>query len=56
MQHHIQNKVYHVEILPPKQESQKLERFELLQKNTRVLESGYCACIPTMPWPPVIGN
>lgn len=47
MQHHIQNKVYHVEILPPKQESQKLERdLELFaEKYTRVLESGYCACI-----------
>lgn len=47
MLHHIQNKIYHVEILPPKQESEKLEKdLELFaQKYTRVMESGYCACI-----------
>lgn len=47
MQHHIQNKIYHVEILPPKQESEKLhadlDLFEV--KYNRVMESGYCACI-----------
>ncbi len=47
MLHHIQNKVYHVEILPPKQDSEKLEAdLELFAtKYARVMESGYCACI-----------
>jgi methylenetetrahydrofolate reductase (NADPH) len=47
MLHHIRNKIYLVEVLPPKQDSQKLEedleRFKTKYK--RVLESGYCACI-----------
>lgn len=47
MFNHIANKTYHVEILPPKQNTEKLEkdleRFET--KYTRVMESGYCACI-----------
>lgn len=44
---HIQNKVYHVEILPPKQDSEKLDAdLELFaSKYNRVMESGYCACI-----------
>ncbi|AUS96928.1 hypothetical protein CDQ84_02165 [Clostridium thermosuccinogenes] len=47
MQHHIKNKIYHVEILPPKQDTEKLEAdLELFaNKYNRVLESGYCACI-----------
>lgn len=47
MLHHIQNKIYHVEILPPKQESEKLDTDLLLfaEKYNRVMESGYCACI-----------
>jgi methylenetetrahydrofolate reductase (NADPH) len=47
MQHHIQNKTYHIEVLPPKQDSEKLESdLELfMEKYTRVLDSGYCACI-----------
>ena len=47
MLHHIQNKIYHVEILPPKQESEKLDAdLELFaDKYNRVMESGYCACI-----------
>lgn len=47
MQHHIDNKIYHVEILPPKQDSEKLEAdLELFaEKYNRVMESGYCACI-----------
>lgn len=47
MLHHILNKIYHVEILPPKQDSEKLERdLELFaEKYTRVMNSGYCACI-----------
>lgn len=47
MQHHIDNKVYHVEILPPKQNSEKLEddleRFA--DKWNKVIDAGYCACI-----------
>lgn len=47
MQHHIKNKMYHIEVLPPKQDSEKLEAdLELFaQKYNRVMESGYCACI-----------
>ncbi len=47
MLHHIQNRIYHVEILPPKQDSEKLlEDLDLFAfKYNRVMESGYCACI-----------
>ncbi len=47
MFHHVQNKVYHIEILPPKQNTEKLEAdLELFaSKYNRVMESGYCACI-----------
>jgi methylenetetrahydrofolate reductase (NADPH) len=47
MQSHIDNKMYHVELLPPKQDSEKLEAdLELFaQKYNKVMESGYCACI-----------
>lgn len=47
MQHHIDNKMYHVEILPPKQETEKLMAdLELFtEKYNRVMQSGYCACI-----------
>jgi len=47
MQQHIKNKMYHVEILPPKQDSEKLEAdLEIFaEKYNRVMESGYCACI-----------
>lgn len=47
MQHHIDQKIYHVEILPPKQDSEKLEKdlMTFAQKYNRVMESGYCACI-----------
>ncbi|MFO7612101.1 MAG: methylenetetrahydrofolate reductase, partial [Clostridia bacterium] len=47
MEHHIRNKIYHVEILPPKQATEKLhadlDSFD--EKFDRVRESGYCACI-----------
>jgi len=47
MIHHIRNKIYHVEVLPPKQDTEKLEedleRFS--NKYLRVMDSGYCACI-----------
>lgn len=47
MLHHINNKIYHVEIIPPKQDSEKLEAdLELFaEKYNRVMESGYCAGI-----------
>ncbi|NCU27380.1 hypothetical protein EOM86_11805 [Candidatus Nomurabacteria bacterium] len=47
MRHHIENRIYHVEILPPKQDTEKLhEDLELFTtKYNRVKESGYCACI-----------
>ena len=47
MQDHIERKIYHVEVLPPKHNSQKLEadleRFE--GKFNKVMEAGYFACI-----------
>jgi len=47
MIHHIQNKIYHVEVLPPKQDSEKLEKdLEIFSsKYLRVMDSGYCVCI-----------
>lgn len=47
MRHHIENKVYHVEIVPPKQDSEKLEKDleTFAEKFNRVMASGYCACI-----------
>jgi methylenetetrahydrofolate reductase (NADPH) len=47
MIHHIQNKIYHVEVLPPKQDSEKLEKdLEIFSnKYLRVIDSGYCTCI-----------
>lgn len=47
MREHIRNKIYHVEILPPKQNTEDLEgdleKFAV--KYNRVMESGYSACI-----------
>ena len=47
MRDHINNHVYHVEILPPKQDSGKLEADlkTFADKFNRVMDSGYCACI-----------
>ncbi len=47
MWHHIRNKVYHVEVLPPKQDSEKLDKdLELFAtRYKRVLKSGYSVCI-----------
>lgn len=44
---HIINKIYHVEILPPKQETTKLlaDLDTFKEKYLRVLQSGYCTCI-----------
>ena len=47
MKQHLLTSAYHVEILPPKQETEKLyedlDRFS--SKFERVMDSGYCACI-----------
>ncbi|MCL1795848.1 MAG: methylenetetrahydrofolate reductase [Clostridia bacterium] len=47
MREHIQNRLYHVEILPPKQNSEKLESdlAAFADKFNRVMDSGYCACV-----------
>lgn len=47
MRQHIQNKIYHVEILPPKQATEKLDADLKLfrDKYEKVRESGRCACI-----------
>lgn len=47
MRNHIQEKRYHVEILPPKHNAEDLEAaLELFQeKYLRVMDSGYCACL-----------
>ncbi|MFO7635939.1 MAG: methylenetetrahydrofolate reductase [Clostridia bacterium] len=47
MEHHIRNKIYHVEILPTKQETEKLHEDldTFVTKYNRVMDSGYCACI-----------
>jgi methylenetetrahydrofolate reductase (NADPH) len=47
MRQHIDNKIYHVEILPPKQDTEKLEADmeAFAVKFRRVMASGYCACI-----------
>ena len=47
MIHYIRNKIYHIEVLPPKQDSEKLEKDleRFSNKYLRVMDSGYCACI-----------
>ncbi len=47
MLYHIENKIYHVEVLPPKQNSKKLDEDleTFIDKYNKVIESGYCACI-----------
>jgi methylenetetrahydrofolate reductase (NADPH) len=47
MRNHIIEKRYHVEIVPPKQDSEKLEEDlqSFAEKFTRVMRSGYCACL-----------
>ncbi|MEN6313307.1 MAG: methylenetetrahydrofolate reductase [Clostridiaceae bacterium] len=47
MLQHIKNKIYHIEVLPPKQDMERLEAdLEVFAgKYNRVMESGYCACI-----------
>ncbi|MCL2831922.1 MAG: methylenetetrahydrofolate reductase [Treponema sp.] len=47
MREHIKNHVYHVEILPPKQDTEKLQADlqSFAEKFNRVMDSGFCACI-----------
>jgi methylenetetrahydrofolate reductase (NADPH) len=47
MRQHIKNKTYHVEILPPKQNTEKLQADlqTFADKYEKVRESGRCACI-----------
>ncbi len=51
MQHHIDNKTFHIEILTPKQNSKKLEEDleRFADKYTKVIEAGYVACITDNP-------
>jgi methylenetetrahydrofolate reductase (NADPH) len=47
MKSHIHEKIYHVEILPPRQDSEDLERdlTRFADKYNKVMESGYCVCL-----------
>jgi methylenetetrahydrofolate reductase (NADPH) len=47
MRQHIENRTYHIEVLPPKQDSEKLDADleTFATKFGRVMESNYCACI-----------
>ena len=51
MQHHIDNKIFHIEILTPKQSSQKLDEDleKFAEKYMQVIEAGYVACITDNP-------
>jgi electron transfer flavoprotein alpha/beta subunit len=47
MKDHIEKRIYHIEVLPPKQETEKLDEdlAAFATKFNRVMESGYCACL-----------
>lgn len=51
MQHHIDNKIYHIEILTPKQNTEKLDEdlAKFAEKYNAVLDAGYSACITDNP-------
>jgi len=51
MQYHIDRKMYHVEILSPKQKSPKLEESleKFAVKFRKIIEAGYVVCIPDNP-------
>lgn len=51
MQHHIDNKIFHIEILTPKQNSESLDSDleKFAEKYTAVVNSGYVACITDNP-------
>ena len=51
MQHHIDNKVFHIEILTPKQDTEDLEKAidRFVSKYEKVMESGHMACITDNP-------
>ncbi|TFG85292.1 MAG: hypothetical protein E4H20_00695 [Spirochaetales bacterium] len=47
MKQHIKNRIYHVEVLPPKQDTEKLDDdlAVFVTKFNRIMERGFCACI-----------
>ena len=47
MKNHIDEKRYHIEIIPPKHNTEDLEKdlATFAEKYNRVMESGYCACL-----------
>jgi methylenetetrahydrofolate reductase (NADPH) len=51
MKHHIESKTYHIEILTPKQNSEKLDEDleKFAEKYRQVVEAGYIACITDNP-------
>ncbi len=51
MREHIANKIFHIEVLTPKQNSTKLEvdLEKFAEKYTKVLDAGYVACITDNP-------
>lgn len=51
MQHHIDNKIFHIEILTPKQNSEKLDADldAFAEKYQKVIDAGYIACITDNP-------
>jgi len=51
MKHHIENRIYHIEVLTPKQNSEKLEEDlgKFAEKYNTVMEAGYVACITDNP-------
>ncbi|HAU36951.1 MAG TPA: hypothetical protein DCX07_04465 [Phycisphaerales bacterium] len=51
MQHHIDKKMFHIEILSPKQKSQKLEEdlASFADKYRRAFDAGHVICIPDNP-------
>ena len=51
MKHHIENRIYHIEILTPKQNSEKLDEDldKFAEKYNTVMDAGYVACITDNP-------
>jgi methylenetetrahydrofolate reductase (NADPH) len=51
VKHHIENRIYHIEILTPKQNSEKLDEDleKFAEKYNTVMDAGYVACITDNP-------
>ena len=51
VQHHIDNKIYHIEILAPKQNTEKLDEdlAKFTEKYNTVIGAGYVVCITDNP-------